>query len=361
MLRDTCKAMEIELQQQKCLPGQKEESDMLFADLMLKWLAYAKKDLKPTTYGNYEMQVERKIVPYFRKTGITVCNLTEDDLIKFFDEEFEGRKATTVHKYYNNISCALKYAVNKLKIIEYSPMTKVERPKSERFKAKFLRQSEAIALFDALQGHKLELGAILAVYYGLRRGEVVGLKWDAIDFEKNTISIEHTVTVAKVKGKKKLNESDSAKTDSSMRTLPLVPAFRKKLLSLKQEQKQNQKLFGKSYDKTKTEYIYVDMMGKRIRPDYLTQEFPEWLIKNGFRRLRFHDLRHSCASLLLANDVPLKLIQEWLGHSNFKITADAYAHLEYQSKIAAANAMTWLNDTSMGSSMGSNDDFACVI
>ncbi len=88
-------------------------------------------------------------------------------------------------------------------------------------------------------------------------------------------------------------------------------------------------------------------MGNRLRPDYLTAEFPKWMENNGFRRLRFHDLRHSCAILLLANGVPLKQIQDWLGHSSFKITADAYAHLEYESKIAAANAMTWVKETSL--------------
>ena len=189
----------------------------------------------------------------------------------------------------------------------------------------------------------MELGVMIAAYYGLRRGEVVGLRWESIDFENNTITIEHTVTVAKVGGKKKIVESDTAKTESSLRTLPLVPVFKKKLLALQEEQKQYGKMFGKSYNKKESRYICTDQMGNRIRPDYFTQEFPEWMLANGFRRLR-----HSCASLLLANGVPLKQIQEWLGHSSFKITADAYAHLEYESKIAAANAMTWVNETSLG-------------
>ena len=78
----------------------------------------------------------------------------------------------------------------------------------------------------------------------------------------------------------------------------------------------------------------------------MTTEFPRFLEKNGFRRLRFHDLRHSCASLLLASGVPLKQIQEWLGHGDFAITANTYAHLEYNSKVASANAMTWIDKTS---------------
>ena len=226
-------------------------------------------------------------------------------------------------------------------------MKDVKRPSIPRYAAKFLKQSETIKLFEAIRGHKLELGVIMAAYYGLRRGEIVGLRWESIDFELGTITIEHTVTVAQVDGRKIVVESDTAKTQSSLRTLPLVPEFRATLLALKEEQERNRKLCGKSYNKKEGKYIYVDVMGNRIRPDYLTAEFPKWMEKNGFRRLRFHDLRHSCASLLLANGVPLKQIQDWLGHSSFKITADAYAHLEYESKIAAANAMTWVKETSM--------------
>lgn len=347
MLRRTCVEQEVLLAER----GEKtviNRSTMLFADLIEQWLEFAKSDWKPTTYGNYEMQVKKIIAPYFRKKEIKLCDLNADHIKKFFDDELGTVKATTIHKYYNNISCALKYAMDNLELIEVSPIQKVKRPRGERFSAKFLKQSEVIQLFEAIKGHKMELGVIIAAYYGLRRGEVVGLRWESIDFENNTITIEHTVTVAKVNGEKKIIESDTAKTESSLRTLPLVPVFKKKLLALQAEHKNYSKIFGKSYNKKESQYICTDVMGNRIRPDYFTQEFPEWMLANGFRRLRFHDLRHSCASLLLANGVPLKQIQEWLGHSSFKITADAYAHLEYESKIAAANAMTWVNETSLG-------------
>ena len=102
-------------------------------------------------------------------------------------------------------------------------------------------------------------------------------------------------------------------------------------------------------------YIYTDVLGNRIKPDYLSGEFPEFLEKHGFKRIRFHDLRHSCASLLLANGVSLKEIQEWLGHSTFKTTADIYAHLESDSKLAAAAAMTWIENTSLAQAMSGAD------
>jgi Site-specific recombinase XerC len=126
-----------------------------------------------------------------------------------------------------------------------------------------------------------------------------------------------------------------------------VPHFRAKLLAVKEEQEKYRKLCGKAYNKVESKYIYTDQLGNRINPDYLSDAFPQFMVKNGFRRLRFHDLRHSCASLLLANGVPLKQIQEWLGHSDFAITANTYAHLEFNSKLASAQAMTWIDRTSL--------------
>jgi len=97
---------------------------------------------------------------------------------------------------------------------------------------------------------------------------------------------------------------------SSYRTLPLVPAIRAKLLSVREEQERNRKLCGKAYNNAEGCYIYTDALGNRIKPNYLTSAFPEFMVKNGFQCMRYHDLRHSCASLLLAKGVPLKQIQE---------------------------------------------------
>ena len=109
----------------------------------------------------------------------------------------------------------------------------------------------------------------------------------------------------------------------------------------------NRKLCGKSYNKAESQYVCTDALGNRIKPNYLTSAFPEFLVKNGFKRMRYHDLRHSCASFLLANGVPLKSIQEWLGHSDFAITANIYAHLEFDSKLASAEVLSWITNTSL--------------
>ena len=98
-------------------------------------------------------------------------------------------------------------------------------------------------------------------------------------------------------------------------------------------------MFGRQYCEDYKDYVYLNATGHRIKPAHLTQAFPEFLEKHGMRHIRFHDLRHSCTSLLYANGVALKDIQEWLGHSDISTTSNIYTHLDYSSKVASANAI----------------------
>lgn len=227
----------------------------------------------------------------------------------------------------------------KTDLVTQNVAMKVDRPKKNDYQPVFLDSEELQHLFEVVKGTKLELPVLVAAFYGLRRGEVCGLKWDAIDFERGTITIRHTVTSLQVDGKTKMYAQDSAKTKSSMRTLPLVGSFAEYFKEVKAAQEVNKKVCGNCYNYEYDGFVFVDELGERMRVEYLTNAFPKFLESHGLRRMRFHDLRHSCASLLLANGVPLKHIQEWLGHSDFTTTANIYAHLDYKSKITSAQAM----------------------
>ena len=315
-----------------------QKGDILFTDFLLKWLRVAKSTVKLTTYASYEMMAARIIIPYFETLNIKLKELTTEDIQEFYSAQLERVSANTVIHYHAVIHRALKYAV-KIKTIQSNPAVNVERPRKEKFIGGFYDKKEINTLFDIIQGHPLEVAIKLAAFYGLRREEIIGLKWTAIDFENNTLTIQHTVTECNLDGKHIEVASDTAKTDSSLRTMPLVANFREMLLAKKEKQEHYRKLCGRSYCKEYLDYIFVNEMGERWKPRYLSDGFKRILEQNGLRRIRFHDLRHTCASLLLANNVPMKKIQEWLGHSDFSTTANIYAHLDFQSKISSAEAM----------------------
>ena len=227
-----------------------------------------------------------------------------------------------------------------MELIEQHPMDKMVVPRAERHEAVFYNEDELNELFEVFKGHKLELIVHIAAYYGLRRCEILGLKWDSIDFKKKTISIERkVVSDYDENGDPKLFVETRLKTNSTRRTLPLIPHIEEMLLEKRKMDKHYKKLGGKEYSTEFDGFVCVDPFGKLISPNTVTHDFHEVIKKHDMKMLRFHDLRHSCASLLLANDIPMKAIQEWLGHATFNITANLYSHLEYNAKVASAETI----------------------
>ena len=314
------------------------DHDMPFSSYLVQWMEIARSTLKPNTAAGYASMIQNPIAPYFQQRGITLGGLQAVNIQMFYTSQLKRVSANTVIHYHAIIHRALKYAV-KTDLIDVNPADKVERPRKDRFTASFYDGNEVNRLFQAARGTPLELPVMLAAFYGLRRSEVVGLKWDAIDFENKTIAIRHTVTACAEKGRRIEVAADTTKTASSRRTLPLVPAFQTKLAALKEQQEKNRILCGRSYCTDYLGYVLVDAMGNRLKLSYISTAFPALLKRSGLRPIRFHDLRHSCASLLLKNGVPMKQIQEWLGHSDFSTTANIYAHLDAGSKLTSAQAM----------------------
>lgn len=298
----------------------------------------AKGRLAVATYSSYAAMIKKPVGPYFRQRNLTLRELEARHLQMFYSEMLRKVKPNTVIHYHAIIHSALKYAV-KTDMLVQNVADKVDRPKKNSFQPVFLSAEEMQKMFEALLGTKLELPVLVAAFYGFRRGEVLGLKWDAIDFERGTISVIRTVTTITVDGKQTEIEQQSAKTKSSLRTLPLIGSFREYFMQVKEAQELNKQVCGNCYNYEYDGFVFVDKLGERMRVEYLTNAFPKFLESHGLRRMRFHDLRHSCASLLLANGVPLKQIQEWLGHSDIGTTANIYSHLDYKSKITSAQAM----------------------
>jgi len=317
-----------------------DEADITFADFMVDWLELIKPNIELTTYAGYSININQIICPYFEAKNILLRDIQPKHIQDFYSHCMaeRGISANTVIHYHANIRKALKHAVN-IDLLPNNPADRIQRPKRKQFVGKFYDIDEVNTLLRVVRGKRIELPVMLAAFYGLRRGEIVGIKWDAIDFVNKTITIRHTVTGAMIDGEYTTIVKDRAKTKSSCRSLPLVPEFVTMLTQLKQQQAEHQAICGNSYNRDFLEYICVDELGNRINPGYITDNFKQTLVKNNLRKIRFQDLRHTCASLLLAAGVSMKEIQEWLGHSNFGTTANTYTHLTVDSKQKAANAM----------------------
>lgn len=307
------------------------DSNMLFADYLVYWLKLMETQVEASTYAGYKSNIEKRIAPYFRQRRITLGNLRPIDIQDFYTyclTELKISGNTAVH-YHANISKALKYALRK-DMITANPMDKVDRPRVEKHFGQFYSLEEIDRLFEAVRGDPVEFPVLMAALYGLRRSEIMGLRWQSIDFDNNRITINHTVVEIYTDGKIKTIAKDNAKNKSSCRSLPLVPQYRELLAQIKAHQEKCKELCGTSY--FQSDYIYVNDLGEPIKPGYVTQHFAQLIRKNGLRKITFHELRHSCASLLLKSGVSMKEIQEWLGHSSFNTTANIYAHLDSTSK-----------------------------
>jgi len=301
-----------------------------FTDFMEEWLKTIKNTVKSTTYDGYCINFNCHIKPYFDKLNVNLDNLSPMHIQSYYNDMLEeGLSATTIHKHHANIHKALDYAL-KMNIIPYNPAERVTVPKKKRYIGKFFTEEQLKQVLELFKGNEIEAVIFLTVNYGFRRSEVLGLKWDAVDFKNNTISVHHTA-LSKVGG---TIYDDTTKNQSSMRTLPLTSGVRDYLLKLKEHQEEMRFLFGNCY--TDNDYICKFDDGHLFRPDYVSHKFKVTLQKSELPVIRFHDLRHSSASFLINAGFNLKEIQEWMGHSDIATTGNIYSHLQYSSKVNMA-------------------------
>lgn len=315
-------------------------TDILFSDFVVCWLNEIENKVDSITYQGYRSVANAHIIPYFKSKNIRLCDLKRNHIQDYVDFKYKnGRldgkgglspKTIKTHKLIIQLAC--KEAVKNDYILK-NPCEFVNLPKSQRHEVNFYTCEELQLLFDKINNELIYPLVYLTVLYGLRRSEVLGLKWDSVNFETDIITIKHTVVRFNT-----IVEKDTTKNASSFRSYPLTEDVKEILLKLKQQEQENRKLFGKEY--IENDYIFKWLNGKPFTPDYISSKFSKLLKQNDLRHIRFHDLRHSCASLLVANGYQLKDIQEWLGHSDIQITANVYAHLDAKRKLGIAEKMS---------------------
>ena len=324
------------LPEEYCLD--EDETNKYFEIYLREWLDSYKHKIEENTYYSYNTAIT-KTIEFFEGKNIKLKDLKPAHIQQFYDYLYEkGLNGNSVLHYHANIRKALDTAM-KLDIIPSNPADKIERPKKNQFIGDFYSIDELEELYKESKGDPLEIVILLASFYGLRRSEVVGLKWSAFDFTNNTITIKHKVVETIINGERKILLKDKTKNSSSYRSLPLVPEIKQALLNHKAKIKKNIELLGNTYNRDYLDYICVDSTGKIFRPEYVTDHFSILLRNKGLRHIRFHDLRHSCASLLLSKGIQMKAIQEYLGHSTYSTTANLYTHLESNTKSISVNTL----------------------
>ena len=267
-------------------------SDMTVADCVRRWLTRMRRRVDEVTYRSYQHTAETHILPYFDENRLKLCDCTVEVLQTYFDEKYRnGRKdgkgglsSKTMRHHKGILGQALAECV-KDGLIPSNPCQYVEMPRRERHEAHFYSAEQLQQLITALNGDPIQPLVKIAALYGLRRSELLGLKWDSIDFENGMVLIRHTVCKMIV-----TVEKDKTKTQSSRRSFPMTEEAREIFLKAKAEEEENQRLFGKAYQKN--DYVFKWPDGRTFAPDYVTHHFSKMLERYGMPHIRFHELRH---------------------------------------------------------------------
>lgn len=209
------------------------------------------------------------LAPYFNERNIHLSELTGEIIDEFYKYQMDrGVSANTVIHYHANIRKCLDQAFRD-DLIPCNYAAKAHRPKKSEFISEYYNRDELLELFNVVKNKKIEFAVLMASYYGLRRSEIIGLKWSCIDFKNKMFIIRHTVTECRIDGKHYVVAKDRGKSKKSVRTLPLVPPIEKVLLNMKELEDAHKKFFGKNYNYKDDEYIYKDPNGERVKLDFI--------------------------------------------------------------------------------------------
>lgn len=314
-------------------------SDTLFSDYVRIWLEHITRKVDAVTMQGYQVLADGHILPYFDETRVLLADIDHKDIQRYIDVKAEnGRldgkgglspRSLKLHK--NIINQTLNLALQN-KLILSNPCQFVVLPQAARYESTFYNERQLQELFTALGDDPMLPLVKITALYGLRRSELLGLQWDSIDFERRTMTIWHTVSkVTEVVAK------DKTKNASSHRTFPLTDEAMEIFKAAKCQEQQNRIAFGREYQENP--YVFKWPDGHTYSPDYISERFRNLLRKHGLPHIRFHELRHSCASLLISMGWTLKDVQEWLGHSDIKMTANIYSHLDVSRKANMADSL----------------------
>lgn len=301
----------------------------LFGVALEHYLELTKHTIQQTTYDGY-VKYTKRIAEWFNEREIFVHEICPEMIEDYYQHIRSQSKVSenTVRHYHVIIYKFCKWLYNR-DYIQSNPADKIDKPKAKKYNANYYNEEQAYELLDIVKNKYPDfyVAIQLALIYGLRRSEVCGLQWSCVDLKNNVIHINAKMVITKKQDGKRLLHSQELKSESSRRSLPISKDFADYLKSLK------------TSNTKPTDFVFTVDNGKPVEPDYLTHHFGLIIKNNNLAPIRFHDLRHSCATILINNDVSIKFVQEWLGHSCYSTTADIYSHVYEKSKIACISTM----------------------
>lgn len=287
---------------------------------------------KPATIRSYEASLNRIICPFFQNKRILDIKTSDITLlikeikkprviksirkyktetgktIKLTEEKEFTASNKTVNNYLTLVNSIFNYAID-LDIIDKNPANKVKKLKVPHKEMDFLSTNEIFILLETAKEYYPDVYPLIftAIFTGARKGEILGLTWDKIDFKNKKITINQSLYNGSLQ---------EPKTKTSIRKVDIVDELTN---VLKEHKQQTTKL---------TKFVFHNANGNYIDPDNLIKRrFNPLLKKAGLKKVRFHDLRHTYASLLISKNLPIKYIQRQLGHSSIQVTLDRYGHL----------------------------------
>ena len=288
-------------------------------DFLTTWLEEtARVTVRPATYQSYATIVRLHLIPELGR--VKLSELTPQQVQRLLNQKTAaGLSPRRVHYIRAVLRRALGQAV-RWGMVARNVATLVESPKGRPQRVEPFSPTEARAFLEAIRGERLEALYATALTTGLRQGEALGLRWEDVDLAGGTITVRHSLQ--RVEGRLQLV---APKTDRSRRTVPLPKALIPRLLEHKDRQAIERDRAANIW--MESGYVFTTDLGHPLDGSSVTHRFQKMLPDLGFRRQRFHDLRHACASLLLAQGVQARVVMEILGHSSITLTMNTYSHV----------------------------------
>ncbi|QNF28514.1 tyrosine-type recombinase/integrase [Metabacillus elymi] len=293
-----------------------EPSKMALNEFLDIYIENKKRTVSINTQQKYYYTIENHIRPFLGH--MLIANLKPLHMSQLYTTlHEEKRSAATIQNVHKVLVNIYNQAV-KLQVVPHNIVLAISTPKHKPQEMNIWTQEQVQMFLKTAEETPYELVYVLALNTGMRQGELIGLLWDDIDFEKQVIKVRHTI----INGSKKIQES--TKTTSSRRVIELSNTIIRLLKKHKTVQAEQRLKLGNGYQNMNL--VNASLEGTPINPSNLRRNFNNLIKKVNVPKIRFHDLRHTHASLMLQLGVNVKVISERLGHASTKITLDRYSH-----------------------------------